>query len=75
LNAEHRETNFLRCLVNIKVYDLSSDPTTRNWLNSGSDKFFNDVATSKNGTRKVKRIFATPDPSRPMIERRNVHSI
>jgi hypothetical protein len=74
LNAELRERNFLRCPVDIKVYDLSRGPTIRNWPNSGSNKFFNDVATSKNGTRKVKCIFATPDPSRPMIEGRSVHN-
>jgi hypothetical protein len=74
LNAELREKNFLRCSVNIKVYDLSRGPTIRNRSNSGSNKFFNDVATSKNGTCKVKCIFAIPDPSRPMIEGRSVHS-
>jgi hypothetical protein len=64
----------MRCPVNIKVYDLSRGPTTRDWPNSGSDKFFNNVATSKDGTRKVKHIFATPDPSHPIIEGRSVHN-
>jgi hypothetical protein len=74
LNAELRERNFLRCPVNIKVHDLSRGPTIRNRLNKGSNEFFNNVATSKDSTRKVKCIFATPDPSCPMIEGRSTHS-
>jgi hypothetical protein len=67
LNAELWERNFLCCLVNIEVHDLSRGPTIRTWPNSGSNEFFNDVTTSKDSTRKVKCILTAPDPDCPMI--------
>jgi hypothetical protein len=74
LNAELRESNFLRCQVNVKIHDLSRGPTIRNRPNTDNIEFFNNVATSKDSTRKVKYIFTTPNPSRPMIEGRSAHS-
>jgi hypothetical protein len=74
LKAEFREGNFLRCLVDIEVYDLSRGPTIRNRPNPCSSEFFNNVTATKDGTRKVECIFATPDPSCLMIVGRNAHS-
>jgi hypothetical protein len=66
-NAELRERNFLCCPVNVEVHDLIRGPTIRNWPDSGSNKFFNDVAASKYSTGKVKCIFAAPGSNCPMI--------
>jgi hypothetical protein len=74
LNPELRERNFLGCPVNIEVHDLSRGPTIRNWPNSGSDEFFNNVATSKDSTRKVKCIFTAPDTDCPMTVVRSAHN-
>jgi hypothetical protein len=74
LKAELRERNFLRCPVNIEVHDLSRGSTVRNWPNSGSNEFFNNVATSKDSTCKVKCILTAPDPDCPMTVVRSAHS-
>jgi hypothetical protein len=71
LKAELREGNFLSCPVDIEVHDFSWGPTIRNRPNSGSNKFFNEITTTKDSARKVECIFITPNPSCPMIEVRS----
>jgi hypothetical protein len=74
LKAEFREGDFLRCPVDIEVYDLSRGPTITNQPNPCSGEFFNNVMATKDGARKVECIFATLDPSCPMIVGRSAHS-
>jgi hypothetical protein len=74
LKAELREGNLFCCPVDIKVHDFSRGPTIRNRPNLGSGEFFNNVTTTKDTARKMERIFAAPDTSRPMIVGRSAHS-
>jgi hypothetical protein len=72
--GEHREWNFLCCLVNIEVHDFGWGPTIRDRPNSGSSEFLNNITTTKDGARKVEHIFAVPDPRRSMIVGRSANN-
>jgi hypothetical protein len=72
-NPELRERHLLSGPVDLQVYDLSGRPTTRNRPNPGGHELFNDIATAKYGTGKMKCTFAVPNPQGPLIEFSRVH--
>jgi hypothetical protein len=73
-NTELRKRNFLCCPVNIEVRDLIWGSAIRDRPDSGSNKFFNNVAASKDSAGEVKCIFAAPDSNCPMIIVHSVYS-
>jgi hypothetical protein len=74
LTAKLQEGNFLRCPVDVEDNNFSRSPTVRNRPNFGSGKLLNNVATTKDGARKVECIFTAPDPSCPMVVGRSANN-
>jgi hypothetical protein len=66
-NLELRERHLLSGPVDVEVYDLSGRPITRNRPDPGSHELFNDIATTKYDTGKVKWTFAVPNPQGSLL--------
>jgi hypothetical protein len=67
LNAKSGKRYCLRCLVHVEIHDFGRSPSIRNRPNFSSDKFLNNVASTKNCTGQVECTFTVPDSSCSMI--------